>query len=172
MACHWLGRLAWWHGRHQNRMYSDGHEQEDVVEYRRKFAERFEEHERRFHTWDDKGNELHPSGFHVPGSIVGRFRLIFITHDESTFYQSDQCKIYWGCPGKNVTPKPKGEGLTLMVSNFLTADWGPLHDDDRCIVTPFFTLTFSHSCTVKPRYCSGLARTGMAGSQPNTCLTR
>jgi hypothetical protein len=52
-------------------MYSDGHEREDVVEYRRKFAERFEQHERRFHTWDDAGNELaRPSGFLVPGLLV------------------------------------------------------------------------------------------------------
>ena len=51
MACHWLGRLGWRHGRHQNGMYADGHEQEDVVDYRRKFAERFEQHERRFPTW-------------------------------------------------------------------------------------------------------------------------
>ena len=44
-ACRWLGRLGWRHGRHQNGMYSDGHEREDVVDYRRKFAERFEQHE-------------------------------------------------------------------------------------------------------------------------------
>jgi hypothetical protein len=39
MACQWLGKLGWQHGRHQNRMYVDGHEHEDVVEYRKGFVE-------------------------------------------------------------------------------------------------------------------------------------
>ena len=86
----------------------------------------------------------------MPGAI-GHFRLILVTHDKSTFYQNDQHQIYWGCLGKNVTPKPKGEGLTLMVSDFLTADWGPLHDDDRCVITTFFTLQHTHPHTVKSR---------------------
>ena len=136
-ACRWLRKLGWRHGRHQNGMYADGHKRKDVVEYRKGFVERFELHERRFHTWDDEGNELpHPSGFLVPGAI-GRFRLILVTHDESTFYQNDQRQIYWACPGKNIVPKPKGEGLTLMVSDFLTAEWGALRDDDRCVVLVF-----------------------------------
>ena len=60
-------------------MYSDGHEQENVVEYRRKFVEWFKEYECRFHTWNDKGNELmQPSGFLVPGAI-GWLCLILVT---------------------------------------------------------------------------------------------
>jgi hypothetical protein len=125
-------------------MYSGGHEWEDMVEYRRGFVEQFGQHECHFHTWDDKGKELLlPSGFLVPGAI-GHFCLVLITHDESTFYQNNQHQTYWGCPGKNVKPRPKGEGLTLMVSDFLTADWGPLHDNDRCVLTPFFALKFTH----------------------------
>lgn len=113
-------------------MYSDGHEQENVVEYRRKFVEWFKEYECRFHTWNDKENELmQPSGFLVPGAI-GWLCLILVTHNEWTFYQNDQCQIYWGCPGQNVTLRPKG---------FLTTDWGPLCDNDRCIVTVFFFLS-------------------------------
>jgi hypothetical protein len=143
-ACCWLGKLGWRHSRHQNGMYSDGHEQEDMVEYRRGFVEQFGQHEHRFHTWGDEGKELPlPSGFLVPGAI-SCFCLVLITHDESTFYQNNQHQTYWGCPGKNVKPRPKGEGLTLMVSDFLTADWGPLRDNDRCVLTPFFTLKFTH----------------------------
>jgi hypothetical protein len=170
-ACRWLGKLGWRHGRHQNGMYFDGHEREDVVEYRKGFVRRFKEYERRFHTWDDEGNELpRPSGFHVPGA-VGRFRLVLITHDESTFYQNDQRKIYWSCPGRNV-PKPKGDGQTLMVSDFLSADWGPLRDADRCVACGLLPSNLTYICTVKPGFCSGLGRTGMAGSQPMICLPR
>jgi hypothetical protein len=72
----------------------------------------------------------------MPGAI-GRFHLILVTHDKSTFYQNDQRQIYWACPGKNIILKPKGEGLTLMVSDFLTAEWGTLRDNDRCVVLVF-----------------------------------
>jgi hypothetical protein len=89
-----------------------------VVEYRLQFAERFKQHEQRFLTWDNEGRELpRPSGFPVPGAI-GRFCLVLITHDESVFYQNDQQQIHWGCPSVNRVPKPKGEGLSLMVSDF------------------------------------------------------
>jgi hypothetical protein len=132
-AHRWLGKLGWRYGRHQNSMYIDGHEREDVVEYRQAFVDRFAKYERRFHLWDDDGNELkRPSGFPVPGAI-GRFRLILITHDESTFFQNDQRKIYWNHTGNGGAPKPKGEGQSLMVSDFLTADWGRLRDDNRCV---------------------------------------
>jgi hypothetical protein len=33
MACCWLRKLGWRHGKHQNGMYIDGHECEDIVEY-------------------------------------------------------------------------------------------------------------------------------------------
>ena len=53
-ACHWLSKLGWRHGRHQNGMYADGHEWEDVVKYRKRFVEQFAQYERHF-TWDDEG---------------------------------------------------------------------------------------------------------------------
>ena len=77
------------------------------MEYRKGFVQRFKQYECRFHTWDDKGNELpHPSGFHVPGA-VGCFCLVLIMHDESTFYQNDQRQILWSCPGKNIRWRSK-----------------------------------------------------------------
>ena len=130
-------------------MYSDGHEREDVVEYWKGFVQRFEQYKHHFHTWDNEGKELlRPSGFLVPGAI-GCFCFILVTHDESTFYQNDQRQIYWGRPGKNV-PRPKGEGFTLMISDFLTADWGPLRDDERCAIAAFPPLKSTHLSTVKP----------------------
>lgn len=142
-AHRWLGELGWKYGKQKNGMYIDGHEREDVVEYRSAFVERFQQNERRFHIWDDNGNELpRPSGFPVLGA-VGRFRLILITHDESTFFQNDQRKTLWEHTSKNGVPRPKGEGQSLMISDFLTADWGRLRDNDRCVFT-FFLLLNSH----------------------------
>ena len=139
----WLSKLGWRYGRHQNGMYVDGHKCEDVVKYQQGFVERFKEYERRFHTWDDTGNELpHPATFPVPGAI-GRFHLVLIMHNESTFYQNDQRQIRWGCPGSGA-PKPKGEGTSLMVSDFLSADWGRLKDSDRCVLLAPFPSNLSH----------------------------
>ena len=125
-------------------MYADGHEWEDVVKYREGLEERFAQYERHF-TWDDEGKELTPpSG----SAAIRHLPLILITHDESTFYQNNQRQVYWGCPGKNVTPRPKGEGITLMVSDFLTSEWGALHDNDRCAINLFFhtqICSLSHS---------------------------
>ena len=127
-AHHWLSKLGWQYGRHKG-MYADGHEHSDVVEYRQAFVEQFQNYERQFHTWDNSRNELpHPSP-----AATGPLCLVLVTHDKSMFYQNDQWQIHWGCPGSE-TPKAKGEGVLLMVSDFLTADWGCLHDDNRCIV--------------------------------------
>ena len=127
-------------------MYIDGHERQDIVEYRQAFVERFKEYELRFHTYDDAGNALAcPLGFAVLGAI-GCFQLILITHDESVFYQNDQWQIHWACPGVG-TPKPKGKGVSLMVSDFLTVDWGCLRNDDRCVVASFYSPQ-SRSCSL------------------------
>ena len=45
----WLKKMGWSYGKIKNGMYLDGHEREDVVEYRRGFVERWMGHEQRFH---------------------------------------------------------------------------------------------------------------------------
>ena len=141
----WLSKLGWRYGRHQNGMYLDGHEREDVVEYWHVFVARFGQYKRHFHLWDDNRNKLpRPNGFPVP-EAHGRFRLILVTHNESTFFQNNQRCIYWGHGSKTNTPKPKGEGQSLMISDFLTSEWGRLHDehDGRCVHISSFRICFS-----------------------------
>ncbi|KAH9175824.1 hypothetical protein EDB89DRAFT_2133737, partial [Lactarius sanguifluus] len=109
-------------------------QREDVVEYRNTFIQRFKQHERHFHIWDDNGEELPPPrGFPVPEATraAGHFRLILVTHDKSTFFQNDQRKIGWDRKGSSKTPRSKGDGQSLMVSDFLTLEWGCLRDDDN-----------------------------------------
>jgi hypothetical protein len=140
-ARRWLGRMGFRYGKQKNGMYIDGHERDDVVQYRNAFVQRFKQYERRFHLWDDNGEELPPPrGFPVP-EAAGRFRLILVTHDESTFFQNDQRKVCWDREGSSKTPRPKGDGQSLMISDFLTADWGRLRDDDRCAVSSLYAHT-------------------------------
>jgi hypothetical protein len=130
-ALRWLEKLGWTYGKLKHGMYLDGHERSDVVEYRQAFVERWMRHELRFHRWDHDGTELpRPNGFPVPGAI-GRFHLILVTHDESTFFQNDERTTGWNHATSKSKPKAKGNGQSLMVSDFLTPDWGRLRDGDE-----------------------------------------
>lgn len=79
---------------------------------------------------DDDGKVLKtPKGFSVPQGA--RFQLILVTHDESTFYKNNHRKVLWQHMTHAPTPKQKGEGESLMVSNFLVLKWGRLKDDEE-----------------------------------------
>jgi len=104
-------------------MYIDGHECEDIVAYQDAFTKRWREYEKCFVIHDNDGKVLSNAiGFPVPQ--VGRFRLILVTHDESTFYENDRRKTKWTHISEKATTEKKGEGQSLMVSDFLTVEWG------------------------------------------------
>ena len=127
----WLERLGWSFGKLKNGMCLDRHERPDMVEYRQAFVERWMGHEQCFHCWDNNGIELpRPNGFPVPGTI-GCFRLVLVTHNESTFFQNNECNTGWSHTTSRSKPKAKDNGQTLMVSDFLTSDWGRLRDGDE-----------------------------------------
>ena len=105
--------------------------------YRKEFIERWKQYERRFHLFDNDGNPLPPpTGFVLPPSINAnhRFRLILVTHDESTFFQNDERKNVWAPKDELAPPKPKGDGQSLMVSDFLTVEWGRLKDENEYVI--------------------------------------
>ena len=151
-ARNWLKRLDWRFEPKKNGMYIDGHEREDVVRYRNAFVARWKEYEKRFHKWNNDGNPLPlPTGFPVAG---GRFRLILITHDESTFFQNDERKTHWAHSSATATPKPKGNGQLLMVSDFLTVEWGRLvHGTEYVFFPPLLPschISLLQTHTAKP----------------------
>ncbi|KIK76505.1 hypothetical protein PAXRUDRAFT_169730 [Paxillus rubicundulus Ve08.2h10] len=51
-------------------------------------------------------------------------RVIIWFHDESTFYANDHCKVYWVHKDETAKPRAKGEGASLMVADFISADYG------------------------------------------------
>ena len=111
-------------------MYIDGHEHADVVTYRNAFVACWKEYEKRFVIYDNDGNILStPTGFPVPQ--IGRFHLILITHDESTFYENDQRKTKWVHEKEAAVAEKKGEGQSVMASDFLTLEWGHLTDGEE-----------------------------------------
>ena len=129
-ARQWLRKFRWRYSRKKNGMYIDGHEREDVVAYRQNFVSRFLTHYApRMYTWDNEGNETKPVGFNSP-DINGRFRLIPVTHDESTFHANDERKTRWIHESQKATPERKGDGTSIMISDFLTSEWGRLTSAD------------------------------------------
>jgi hypothetical protein len=129
-AKRWLAKMKWRYSKMKNRMYIDSHEREDVVAYRRVFVHRWAGYEARFPFWDDNGDPLPcPSDLHC---------LILITHYESTFFQNDERKTHWSHQDSHPTLKPKGNGQSLMVSDFSTTEWGRLRDDNRYVFLFYF----------------------------------
>jgi hypothetical protein len=120
----WLKNLGYRYGRRRNGMYIDGHERSDVVAYRKRFCEQWAEYEKRMVIFDNEGKEIHPKGFPVPQGP--RFRLIVVTHDESTFFAADRRKNVWVHQKAKAVPERKGEGRSFMISDFLTSEWGRL----------------------------------------------
>ena len=81
-------------------------------------------------TYDNDGKEsAPPPGFAVPQ--IGWFRLILVTHDESTFYAHDRRKNCWSHKSDPHTPEQKGDGPSLMISDMLTSEWGRLSDGNE-----------------------------------------
>lgn len=83
-------------------------------------------YEKRMRMFDNEGDmeNFSPQGFPVPAGQV--FKLILVTHNESIFFENDCQKNCWSHVSKWGAPQKKGEGVSLMVSDFLTTEWGRL----------------------------------------------
>jgi hypothetical protein len=168
-ARRWLKALDFRFGRRKNGMYVDGHEREDVVKYRNAFTKRWvEDYEPRMAEYDNNGDWIRMPEGNLPNGQANR--LILVTHDESTFFANERCNLGWIHPSFKAKPLPKGEGESLMVSDFLTPDWGRLVDGERWV--PSFVTSIFHSdiSTVKPAFFSELVRTATGILQTRKCL--
>jgi hypothetical protein len=143
-AQRWLHKMGWRFGKKKNGMYIDSHERPDVVEYREGFIARWKEYDKRMNIYDNDGDlERGPQRNTPPGTgpILPdghAFKLILVTHDESTFFQNDRKKNCWMHKTDKPTPQRKGEGQSIMVSEFLTTEWGRLMDGDEYGFNIFF----------------------------------
>eukprot|EP00603_Paraphysomonas_imperforata_P010625 CAMPEP_0114466844 /NCGR_PEP_ID=MMETSP0104-20121206/9295_1 /TAXON_ID=37642 ORGANISM="Paraphysomonas imperforata, Strain PA2" /NCGR_SAMPLE_ID=MMETSP0104 /ASSEMBLY_ACC=CAM_ASM_000202 /LENGTH=484 /DNA_ID=CAMNT_0001640249 /DNA_START=299 /DNA_END=1753 /DNA_ORIENTATION=- len=94
--------------------FTDGHEREDVVKYRdTKFLPLMEQYGKRMVTYD--GEELTPV---QPTLQPGEKKVVFITHDESTFYCNEGKKMFWMENGRKKL-LPKSSGTSIMISGFV-----------------------------------------------------
>jgi hypothetical protein len=104
--------------------YVDGHEREDVVFYRDQvFLPQWRRISERMFNWAE--GDLPEFGPPVSGR-----RVITWFHDESVFYAHDRRKKGWYHKDAPAKPYAKGEGASLMVADFVSADFGWLRSPD------------------------------------------
>jgi len=99
----WIKKLDWRYGQPKKGMYIDGHEHEHAIAYRKEFLTQWKEYEKHMVTYDNDGNiATSPRGFPVEN---GRFQLILVTHNESTFYANDRRRLKWTHISEKAAPK-------------------------------------------------------------------
>ena len=102
-------------------MYIDGHERQDVKEYRLQWARQMMEWKKRmeFYPYGNEEEVVQPTLREEEKKVV------LVTHDESTFYANDGKKTRWQLPTESAI-LPKGQGKSVMVSEFMCACHGTM----------------------------------------------
>jgi len=120
-AKHWMKNMDYQWVRDHRGQYIDGHEREDVVYYRQHvFLKKWAEEQPKMRSWGEDNEE-----------ICNTERPLCVWfHDESTFYANDQRKSKWVHKSTSATPYTKGEGASLMVAEFVSADHSWLQSSD------------------------------------------
>jgi hypothetical protein len=122
-ACRYLHTLGFHYKATPKGQYADGHEREDVVLYWQNiFLPQWRQIQDQMVSWDIKLVESPPRN---PGR-----RAITWFHDESVFYAHDRRKKGWYHKDAPARPYTKGEGASLMIADFVSADFGWLKSPD------------------------------------------
>ena len=121
----WLQKLGFQYQQHRQNHNVDGHEREDVVKYRQKFLERMSEFEKKMFKFigDDCETALRPD---IPDGIRP---LVLVVQDESCFSGHEGRKTLWMRKDKTIL-RPKGQGRSIMVSEFLCECHGRMRLSD------------------------------------------
>jgi hypothetical protein len=116
-ARRWMLSLDYRWRREQKGMYLDGHERQDVVDYRQNvFLRRWKDMEPRMQSFATFGTYVYMD------PIIRRIVAWF--HDECTFRANDRRMLQWVLLSASRKPIKKGEGDSLMVSDIVSAEHG------------------------------------------------
>jgi hypothetical protein len=113
-ARRWMKKMGFVYNTVKKGVYIDGHEREDVVNYRQStFIPLWRKYEHRFVIFKEDGS------WRLPQLLPGEVPVVLVTHDESTFNANDGKRRVW--MKKDAPPLRKKErGKGIMVSGFLT----------------------------------------------------
>ena len=126
----WLHVMGYNWQKEKKGQYSNGHECEDAIDYcQRVFLPTMAEYTKTMQKWDDQGQE------EVPMSPPEKHTVVWF-HDESIFYAHNCCKVHWVHNSESAKPYAKGDGASLMIADFICADYGWLQGDgcDACVM--------------------------------------
>jgi len=113
----------------------DGHKCADVMEYRKEvFLPFWMSIEGLMMKWNNENKPIEPTGILA---FPQQKRIVLVTHDESTFYANDCRKSRWIDESERPEPVHKGEGTSLMVSDFCSPDLGWLKSKDGLVLVAF-----------------------------------
>lgn len=120
----WLRRMGYRWRLEPKGQYFDGHEREDVVHYRNhEFIPKWKALEPFMLSWDGD------TGLALPLTLQeGQRQIVVWFHDESTFYAHDRRRLRWVHMDEHAVPFKKGEGVSVMVADFVSADYGFMKD--------------------------------------------
>jgi hypothetical protein len=117
----WLHELGFHPREVKKGIYYDGHEREDVVEYRKEFLDRMLVFDRLRSKFEgDEMTEIEPR------LEANEVKHVLVVHDESIFNANDGEKVVWLQKDEQILRK-KGQGRSIMVSAFLCECHGPLY---------------------------------------------
>jgi hypothetical protein len=129
-ARRWMIKLGYHWADTPSGQYVDGHERDDVVAYRQNvflpawFAK---EHQLRVWTKENMDKPVSDEPISIPNHQP---RNVAWLHDETVFCANDRRERRWVPDTETAVPKPKGEGASLMVADFVSADYGWLRSPD------------------------------------------
>ena len=126
-AKRWMHKMGYRWTNAPKGQYVDGHEREDVVAYQQDvFLPKLAEIDAKMRKWTADGIE-------DPNTTTGpdfRHTVVWY-HNESIFYANDRRMVQWVPENETAVPRAKGEGASLMVADFVSADYGWLRSPSR-----------------------------------------
>jgi len=127
----WLRKLGLVPQLRKKGIYFDGHEREDVTNYREIFLKKMAEYEKLMPIFEGENMEQHN-----PEILNDEKLHILVTHDECLFYSNDDRPVIWAPLGE-LPLKKKGQGKSIMVSEFLLETIGRLKlNDEQSLLFP------------------------------------
>ncbi|QRV82910.1 DDE family endonuclease [Ceratobasidium sp. AG-Ba] len=118
-AQRWMHRMGYsWMKEHRGQ-FAGGHEQDNVKHYwEHVYIPKWTRLEQQMQSWDADGKEV------APELEEGERLVVVWFHDKSTFYAHDQQTTQWVHKDKTAGIYKKGEGILLMIADFVSADYG------------------------------------------------
>jgi hypothetical protein len=126
IATWWMKQLGYRWTTTPGGQYVDGHKRKDIVDYcLETFLPRWMSIEERTQKWKEDWLQ------EEIGEQPQNHRTVIWFHDESTFYANDRRRLRWVHKDETAVPRPKGEGASLMVADFVSTDYGWLCSPDK-----------------------------------------